>query len=108
MSSGTPSSPSRANGTSPAGATWPRSCGPPRGGGSGVLSGPGLMVQVENEYASCGNDRDYMFALKGFWDKAGIEVPLFTADGATPHMLEAGSLPGAAIGLDTGTNEKQF
>jgi hypothetical protein len=70
--------------------------------------GPVLMVQVENEYGSFGNDRDYLFALKGFWDKAGIEVPLFTADGATPHMLEAGSLPGAAIGLDPGTNEKHF
>ena len=70
--------------------------------------GPVLMVQVENEYGSYGNDRDYMRTLKGFWEKAGIEVPLFTADGATPDMLEAGSLPGAAIGLDPGANEKQF
>ena len=70
--------------------------------------GPVLMVQVENEYGSFGNDREYMLALKGFWDKAGIEVPLYTADGATPYMLEAGSLPGAAIGLDPGTNEKHF
>ncbi len=70
--------------------------------------GPVLMVQVENEYGSFGNDRDYMFALKRFWDKAGIEVPLYTADGASPAMLEAGSLPGAAIGLDPGTNDKHF
>jgi beta-galactosidase len=70
--------------------------------------GPVLMVQVENEYGSYGNDRDYLFALMGFWAKAGIEVPLYTADGATPDMLEAGSLPGAAIGLDPGTSEKDF
>jgi len=70
--------------------------------------GPVLMVQVENEYGSYGNDRDYMLALQGFWDKAGIEAPLYTADGTTPYMLEAGSLPGAAIGLDPGTNEKHF
>ncbi len=70
--------------------------------------GPVLMVQVENEYGSYGNDRDYLMALKGFWDKAGIEVPLYTADGATPYMLEAGNLPGAAIGLDPGTNESHF
>jgi beta-galactosidase len=70
--------------------------------------GPVLMVQIENEYGSFGNDREYMLALKGYWDKAGIEVPLYTADGATPYMLEAGSLPGAAIGLDPGTNEKDF
>jgi len=70
--------------------------------------GPVIMVQVENEYGSFGNDREYMLALKGFWDRTGLEVPLFTADGATPYMLEAGSLPGAAIGLDPGTNEKHF
>jgi beta-galactosidase len=70
--------------------------------------GPVLMVQVENEYGSYGNDREYMLALKGFWEKAGIELPLFTADGATPYMLEAGSLPGAAIGLDPGTSEKHY
>lgn len=70
--------------------------------------GPVIMVQVENEYGSFGNDRDYLQSLKGFWDRAGIEVPLYTADGATPYMLEAGSIPGAAIGLDPGTNDKDF
>ncbi|HOW86073.1 MAG TPA: beta-galactosidase [Candidatus Aminicenantes bacterium] len=70
--------------------------------------GPVIMVQVENEYGSYGNDRDYLQALQGFWERAGLEVPLYTADGATPHMLEAGSLPGAAIGLDPGTSEKDF
>ena len=70
--------------------------------------GPVLMVQVENEYGSFGNDRDYMLALEAYWRKAGIEVPLYTADGATPYMLEAGSLPGAAIGLDPGTNDGHF
>ena len=70
--------------------------------------GPVIMVQVENEYGSYGNDRDYLTALKGYWDRAGIEVPLYTADGATPHMLEAGSIPGAAIGLDPGTSDKDF
>jgi beta-galactosidase len=70
--------------------------------------GPVLMVQIENEYGSYGNDRDYLLALKGYWEKAGLEVPFFTADGATPYMLEAGSVPGAAIGLDPGTSDKDF
>jgi beta-galactosidase len=70
--------------------------------------GPVLMVQIENEYGSYGNDRIYMNWLKEVWQKSGIEVPFYTADGATPYMLEAGSLPGAAIGLDPGTNEKNF
>jgi beta-galactosidase len=70
--------------------------------------GPVLMVQIENEYGSYGNDRTYTAALKEMWEKAGIEVPFYTADGATPHMLEAGTVSGAAIGLDPGTNEKDF
>ena len=70
--------------------------------------GPVLMVQVENEYGSYGNDRTYMQWMKDLWLKNGIEVPFYTADGATPHMLEAGSLPDAAIGLDPGTNAGNF
>lgn len=70
--------------------------------------GPILMVQIENEYGSYGNDRVYMNWLKTVWQKCGIEVPFYTADGATPYMLEAGSLPEAAIGLDPGANEANF
>lgn len=70
--------------------------------------GPILMVQVENEYGSYGNDRLYVKTLHDLWMKNGIDVPFYTADGATPHMLEAGSLPGCAIGLDSGTNDADF
>lgn len=70
--------------------------------------GPVLMVQIENEYGSYGNDRDYLLALKRAWEEAGIAVPFFTADGAAPDMLQAGTIPGAAIGLDPGTNAAHF
>lgn len=70
--------------------------------------GPILMVQVENEYGSYGNDRTYMKWVQSEWRRNGIEVPFYTADGATPYMLEAGSLPDAAIGLDPGANEGDF
>lgn len=70
--------------------------------------GPVLMVQVENEYGSFGNDRAYMEALRDLWTKAGIKVPFYTADGPTAYMLEAGSLKGAAIGLDSGSGEGDF
>jgi beta-galactosidase len=66
------------------------------------------MVQVENEYGSYGNDRTYMKWVQDEWKKNGIEVPFYTADGATPFMLEAGSLPGTAIGLDPGVNSDNF
>jgi beta-galactosidase len=70
--------------------------------------GPILMVQAENEYGSYGNDRTYMNWVQDVWKKNGIEVPFYTADGATPFMLEAGSLPDAAIGLDPGANAENF
>ncbi len=70
--------------------------------------GPIVMVQVENEYGSYGNDRTYMKWVQEVWKKSGIEVPFYTADGATPFMLEAGSLPDAAIGLDPGANASNF
>ena len=64
--------------------------------------GPILMVQVENEYGSYGNDRTYMEWLRKTWVKHGVAGPVYTADGPTEYMLEAGSLPGAAVGLDSG------
>ncbi len=70
--------------------------------------GPILMLQIENEYGSYGNDRAYMSRLRDIWAENGIRVPFFTADGATPYMLEAGSLPGAAIGLNPGATDEDF
>lgn len=70
--------------------------------------GPILMVQVENEYGSYGNDRNYMKWLHDLWRAKGIEVPFYTADGATPYMLEAGSMPGVAIGLDPASSQAEF
>ena len=49
--------------------------------------GPLLMLQIENEYGSYGNDRNYLFALEKAWRRQGIEVPFFTGDGPTPYML---------------------
>jgi beta-galactosidase len=70
--------------------------------------GPILMVQIENEYGSYANDRAYMLRLQTVWKTLGIDVPYFTGDGPTPYMLEAGSLPGAAVGLDSGSNERHW
>jgi len=70
--------------------------------------GPILMVQIENEYGSYGNDRAYLERLRQLWKQAGITVPFYTSDGATVPMLEAGTLPGAAVGLDPGATTEQF
>jgi beta-galactosidase len=70
--------------------------------------GPVLMIQIENEYGSYGNDRNYLAALKDIWVRSGIDVPFFTGDGPTKYMLEAGTLPGCAVGLDSGSSEADF
>ena len=70
--------------------------------------GPILMVQIENEYGSFGNDKEYLEELRKLWVKNGIDVPFYTADGPTAYMLEAGSIVGAAIGLDSGSSEADF
>jgi beta-galactosidase len=70
--------------------------------------GPVLMLQVENEYGSFGNDRNYISRLKDVWVENGIDVPFFTGDGPTTYMLEAGTLPGCAVGLDSGSQLSHF
>ena len=67
-----------------------------------------LMLQIENEYGSYGNDRNYIKTLSEIWRKNGITIPFFTGDGPTPYMLEAGSLEGCASGLDSGSDQKDF
>ncbi len=70
--------------------------------------GPIVMLQIENEYGSFGNDKEYLEELRRMWLRNGIDIPFYTADGATPYMLEAGNIDGAAIGLDSGSNEGDF
>ncbi len=70
--------------------------------------GPILMVQVENEYGSYGNDRNYVAEVHRLWQVNGVTVPFYTADGPTPFMLEAGSLDSCAIGLDSGSGDADF
>ena len=70
--------------------------------------GPVLMMQIENEYGSYGNDRTYLSNLKEIWIKNGIDIPFFTGDGPTTYMLEAGTLPGCAVGLDSGSRLSHF
>ncbi len=54
--------------------------------------GPILMVQSENEYGSFGSDSAYKEATRRMFVQAGIDVPLFTADG--DWLLGRGAMPG--------------
>ena len=71
--------------------------------------GPIIAVQVENEYGSFGDDKDYLETVKKQLIDAGMgDTVLYTADGVkdVPH----GSLPGlpAVINFGTGAAEKSF
>ena len=46
--------------------------------------GPIVMVQIENEYGSYGNDRAYMDRLKEVWVQAGIAGPFYIPPMARP------------------------
>ncbi|MBE5105331.1 beta-galactosidase [Bacillus thuringiensis] len=54
--------------------------------------GPIIMMQVENEYGSFGNDKEYVRSIKKIMRDLGVTVPLFTSDGAWQEALESGSL----------------
>lgn len=54
--------------------------------------GPILMLQVENEYGSYGNEKEYLRSLVKMIKAEGITVPLFTSDGSWDETLRAGSL----------------
>ena len=49
--------------------------------------GPIIAVGVENEYGSYGNDRNYLLALADMLRRGGVDVPLYTTDGASEQML---------------------
>ena len=52
-----------------------------------------LMVQIENEYGSYGDDKDYLRAVVDIYRECGVDVTLFTSDGACWWMLGGGTLP---------------
>ena len=56
--------------------------------------GPVLMMQVENEYGSYGDDTEYLRHIRDGLIARGVDVPLFTSDGPTDFMLTGGTLEG--------------
>lgn len=56
--------------------------------------GPVLMLQVENEYGSFGDDEEYLRYIRDGLIRRGVDVPLFTSDGPTDFMLTGGTLDG--------------
>jgi beta-galactosidase len=68
--------------------------------------GPILMVQVENEYGSYGDDSLYMADIRDGIRHAGFDVPLFTADG--PSQMPRGHVAGALPAVNGATDSTIF
>ncbi|WP_068784851.1 glycoside hydrolase family 35 protein [Paenibacillus phocaensis] len=69
--------------------------------------GPILAVQVENEYGSYGNDREYLDYLRNGLLRRGIDVLLFTSDGPTDEMLLGGTLPDVHATVNFGSRVQE-
>ncbi|WP_051389200.1 glycoside hydrolase family 35 protein [Arthrobacter sp. 35W] len=54
--------------------------------------GPIVAVQVENEYGSYGDDKDYLRWNRSALTERGITELLFTADGGNDYFLDGGEL----------------
>ena len=52
-----------------------------------------IMVQIENEYGSYGDDKEYLRAVADIYHECGIDCLLFTSDGPCYWMLNGGTLP---------------
>ena len=65
-----------------------------------------VMLQVENEYGSYGNDKDYLKAILDIYKDMGIESLFFTSDGPTHTMLGGGTLPGVLAVANFGSNPR--
>mgnify|MGYP001048266775 FL=1 len=55
--------------------------------------GPIIAMQIENEYGSYGNDKQYLSFLEKAMIERGMDILLFTSDGPTDMMLQGGTLP---------------
>ena len=67
-----------------------------------------IMLQVENEYGSYGNDKQYLQAIADIYRENGMDCLYFTSDGPTYTMLNGGTLENclAVANFGSKTNEK--
>lgn len=69
--------------------------------------GPIIAMQIENEYGSYGNDKQYLNYLKDAMIRRGIDVLLFTSDGPEDHMLQGGMVDGVLETVNFGSRAKE-
>lgn len=65
-----------------------------------------IAMQVENEYGSYGNDKDYLRYVEKLTRDCGVDCLLFTSDGNTNNMISGGSLPDIYKVLNFGSRSR--
>ncbi len=69
--------------------------------------GPVIMMQVENEYGSYGNDKEYLRFLRDLMRREGITVPLVTSDGPVRECLDGGTVEGVFATVNFGSKPEE-
>lgn len=66
-----------------------------------------IAVQVENEYGSYGNDKEYLRAVAKIYEENDVHELYFTSDGPTQLMLAGGALPEYLATANFGSRGKE-
>lgn len=66
-----------------------------------------IMIQVENEYGSYGNDKDYLNAIVQIYKDNGIDCLYFTSDGPEKTMLSGGTLENCLAVVNFGSEPEK-
>lgn len=69
--------------------------------------GPIIAMQIENEYGSYGNDQKYLDHIKRKMLEHGMNVLLFTSDGAEDAMIQGGMMPGVLATANFGSRAEE-
>ena len=65
-----------------------------------------IMVQLENEYGSYGDDKEYLKKVHEMYIENGIDCTIFTCDGTLDWMLSGGTLDGVLSVANFGSAPK--
>ncbi len=69
--------------------------------------GPVILMQLENEYGSYADDKEYLRWLRDLTRELGIDVPLVSADGASLECLKGSAVEGVAPTLTFGSRAEE-
>jgi len=74
----------------------------------GENGGNVIAIQIENEYGSYGNDKEYLEAIKQIYLDMGIRNTFFfTSDGPWKQYLDGGTLPDVHAVANFGSNARE-